>query len=243
MFGVGLLGLSILCILTKDFIVGRPPAWPNSLQVNPMLAYLSAALLVICALGIIANNKGGLSAMIVAALILLLSVSRHITSLMQDWLNAYKALALLGGALIIACSFFKENELLTGTIRVKPSTQKILVTVGCILIAIFFIACGYAHFKFVDFIDGFIPAYIPFHTFWTYFTAICLIAGGIGILLPPTRKWAALLSGLMVFGWFLLLHIPRFIANTADASERLGLCESFTFAAIFFALGSLKQKA
>jgi hypothetical protein len=51
-----------------------------------------------------------------------------------------------------------------------------------------------------------------------------LFAGGAGLLIPPTRKWAALLSG---------------IANTNDVSDRMGLCESFTFIGIFFVLAGM----
>jgi len=48
-----------------------------------------------------------------------------------------------------------------------------------------------------------------------------------------------LLSGIMLMGWFVLLHIPRFIANTNDVSDRMGLCESFSFAGIFFVLAGI----
>ena len=101
---------------------------------------------------------------------------------------------------------------------------------------------GYAHFKYADFVNTLIPSYIPFHSFFTYACGVCLFAGGAGLLIPSTRKWAALLSGIMVAGWFVLLHIPRFIANPADASDRLGLCESFSFAGIFFVLAAMLSK-
>lgn len=113
---------------------------------------------------------------------------------------------------------------------------------GCILVAAFFIDCGYAHFKWADGVQYFIPEYIPFRLFWTYFCGICLFAGGIGLLIPQARRLASLLSGLMVLGWFLLLHIPRFIANPNDPSDRLGLFESFTFVGIFFTLAGLLSR-
>jgi len=69
-----------------------------------------------------------------------------------------------------------------------------------------------------------------------------LIAGGIGLLIPNVRYWAALLSGIMIGGWFLLLHIPRFANNINDASDRTGLCESFTFAGILFILAGIFSK-
>jgi uncharacterized membrane protein HdeD (DUF308 family) len=64
-------------------------------------------------------------------------------------INAYKTLALCGGAFIIAASFHEQSN-----------TMQVMLS--CILLALFFIISGCAHFKFDDFIiNSFIPAYIP----------------------------------------------------------------------------------
>jgi len=241
-FATGFTGLGILCFISKDFIVGRPPAWPAGLEINPALAYVSGAILIVAALAILFTKKGGLAAIVIAVLIFLLSVLRHLPHFMNDWANAYKSMALLGGALIIASSFFRETRITTTGTRHKEGVQKSLIVIGSILIAAFFIVCGYAHFKFVEFVQSLIPDYIPFHVFWTYFCGICLLAGGAGVLIPQTRRLAALLSGIMVAGWFLLLHIPRFIANTHDVSDRMGVFESFIFVGIFFVLAGILSK-
>jgi uncharacterized membrane protein len=228
-FAIGVIALAILCFISKDFIVGRPPGWQTS--AHPLLGYISGALLIITALAILLQKKALIASMLIAILILLLSVFRHIPHFMADWLNAYKAMALFGGALIVAASFMDD--------QFNENSRNVFVVTGAILITIFFVAGGYAHFKFADFVKDFIPAYIPFHGFFTYFCGICLIAGGIGLLIPKIRYWAALLSAIMISGWFLLLHIPRFANNINDASDRTGLCESFTFAGILFTLAAI----
>jgi uncharacterized membrane protein len=224
MFAMGIIALGVICFIAKDFVVGRPPAWPASFDLNPALGYVSGAAIILCATAILINKKAVPAAFIIATLIVLLSILRHIPTVADTWLNAFKALALAGSCLIVASSF-------TGN-------KKLLLT-GTISLAIFLLVCGYAHFKYAPFVDTLIPAFIPFHTFWTYFCGICLLAGGIGLVLPSTRRLAALLSGIMIGGWFLLLHIPRFVANTKDASDRLGVCESFAFAGIFFCLAGI----
>ena len=235
-FATGIIMLGILCILSKDFIVGRPPSWPLAWQVNPVLAYLSASILMIAAMAIVVNKKTRTAALCIAILIFLLPVLRHLPHFMNDWLNAYKSMALFGGALIVASSAAESNRIQS------PGINRGYLLAGSVLLAVFFIAAGYAHFKFAAFVKDFIPAYIPFRMFWTYFCGICLIAGGTGLLIPQARKWAALLSGVMVLGWFILLHIPRFLSNVNDASDRMGLFESFTFAGIFFVLAGVFQK-
>ncbi|MCW3093910.1 MAG: hypothetical protein JWP81_4979 [Ferruginibacter sp.] len=228
-FALGVIALGILGIISKDFIIGRPPAWPAVFEPNPLLAYLSGAILLIAGIAIIFERKAVFASLVIAGLILLLSVCRHLPQFMNDWANAYKAMALFGGSLILAASFLNVDDI-SRTLGANKSRRQIFIFTGCVLLAAFFIACGYAHFKFATFVKDFIPAYIPFRSFWTYFCGICLFAGGIGLLLPVSRRWAALLSGIMVAGWFIFLHIPRFIANTKDVGDRMGLCESFTFA-------------
>jgi uncharacterized membrane protein YphA (DoxX/SURF4 family) len=240
-YSISIMALAVVCMISKDFIVGRPPAWPAGFQVNPALAYITAIILIVAALAIVLNREARPAAFLIAMLIFLLSVLRHLPVFMGDWLNTYKSIALFGGSLIVGCSFIERDNPKGSGFLATARSRGALITIGCICLAAFFIAGGYAHFKFADFVVGFIPSYIPFHVFWTYFCGICLIAGGIGILIPGTRRLAALLSGIMVMGWFLLLHIPRFFSNVNDASDRMGLCESFAFAGIFFVLTGISS--
>ena len=108
-FAAGIIALAALCFIAKDFIVGRPPAWPTGFDVNPLLAYVSGSILVIASLFVLLDKKAGVAALVIAALIFILSVLRHLPHFMEDWANTYKSLALFGGALIIASSFFKEE--------------------------------------------------------------------------------------------------------------------------------------
>jgi uncharacterized membrane protein YphA (DoxX/SURF4 family) len=235
MFAAGITGLGVLCILFKDFIVGSPPPWPEGFEPNPDLVWISGILLIIAALFIVLQKQGFVAALLIAILIFLLSVLRHLPAFSNDWLNALKSLAILGGTLIVAVSFPPENGP-----PVYPQWNRKVIFIGCVLLGAFFIGAGYAHFKFADFVANvFMPKYIPFPRFWTLFCGVCLIAGGVGIIIPQTRRIAALLSGIMVLGWFFLAHIPRFIANIHDRSDRLGLCESFLISGIFFVLAGM----
>ncbi|MEP7141582.1 MAG: hypothetical protein ABI707_01870 [Ferruginibacter sp.] len=236
-FATGIMALGILCIISKDFIVGRPPVstWAAAIPGKICWAYISGTLLIIAGLAIIFKIKARLASLIIGVMILVFSfLLRHLYE-MSDWLNAYKSLALSGGAFIVAASFSKKEGSSSGSF---PLNHKLVFT-GCIFLSLFLIACGISHFKFAQFVKDFIPSYIPFRGFWTYFCGICLLAGGVGILMPSINKWAALLSGIMIAGWFIMLHIPRFIANTNDAGDRMGLCESFALAGIFFVLAAM----
>ena len=232
MFALGMIGLAILGIINRDFIVGRPPAWSATFEgINPILAYASALVIILCAVAIITGKYGHQAGVIIALMTLLFSVLRHLPVFTNDWVNGFKSMAIMGGGLIIAGSFKPDGE-----------RKNRLLLIGSIFLAAFFIASGYAHFKYLEFVRDLIPTFIPFRLFWAYFGGVCLIAGGIGILIPQTRRLAALLSGIMVLGWFLLLHIPRFLADTSNASDRMGVCESFLFSGVFFVLAGIYSK-
>lgn len=242
-FAIGVGGLGILCIISGDFIIGRPPAWPAGFNVVPAIGYGTGVITIIAALLILMmHKKAGEAALLIASMIFLLSVLRQIPAFQNDWLNACKSLALFGGALVVASSLFRLHHKVFSAITISIKAKRVLVAIGAVFLGIFFITCGYAHFKFFEFVRDFIPAYIPFHSFWAYFTGVCLYAGGIGVIIPVTRAWAAMFSGIMVLGWFLLLHIPRFLANMSDASDRMGLCESFALAGIFLVLSAMSSK-
>jgi uncharacterized membrane protein len=246
-FGLGMLYLAALSLISQDFIIGRPPL----INTHPILAaVLSLVVIVSSALIILNHRNGGIAALLIALLILVFTfLVRYVPSLTNDtfegllWkLNGYKTLALIGGSLIVALSFFEERGSHPLPFLEKYNVSKYFRITGALTLTVFLIMAGLSHFKYADFVTDFIPSYIPFRSFWTYFCGICLIAGGIGLLIPPTRRLAALLSGIMILGWFFLLHIPRFIANINDPSDRMGLGESFAFAGIFFVLTGLFSK-
>jgi hypothetical protein len=59
-----------------------------------------------------------------------------------------------------------------------------------------------------------------------YFTGSALLGSGIAIMLNVWRALAATLLGSMIFTWFIILHIPRVIADPSGgevASAMLAL--------------------
>ena len=139
--------------------------------------------------------------------------SRHILNLWRDHINGFKTLWLVGGALLILSSLSDHSK-----------HEKKFIWMNIIILFLFFVDCGVAHFQYADFVKELIPSFIPFPLFFTYFAGVCLIAGGVGLLSPQAQKVAALLSGIQVVGWFILLHIPR--AITLGGDEWIGVGES-----------------
>ena len=103
----------------------------------------------------------------------------------------------------------------------------------------FLVLAGIQHFLFPQFVMTLVPAWIPGPLFWTYFAGVSLIAGGVGLALPPTARLAAVFVGGMIFTWLLVLHIPRALAASgpgAATNEWTAVIEALAFSAVAFAL-------
>ena len=244
MFAISIIALGVLSFIQGDFIIGRPPI---EIPGQITWAWMLGIAIILCGIAIIAKYRAGYAALTTGFIVLVFSFfSRQFPWLFKVpgdtvlWaINSYKTLAIAGSSFIVAASFFKEEGRNINSIL----TNERLIWAGIIFLSYFFIICGFAHFRFDDFIiNDFMPKYIPFPAFWTYFCGITLMAGGVGILLPATRRLAAFLSGVMIFGWIVLVHIPIFFTNTTDLGNRLGLPEPLLLTGAFFVLAAIPVK-
>ena len=91
------------------------------------------------------------------------------------------------------------------------------ITLGRICLGTFLLITGVQHFIVTEFVASLIPEWFPGNAiWWTRFAGVALLAGGAGLLVPATAALAGLLSGLMVFSWFWIVHIPRTFASVSD---------------------------
>lgn len=239
-FAIGMMGLGVYCLIFQNFVVARPPGW--KVPVSLLVAYTSGSLLVLSSVAILFNKKVGIAARVMGAVILVFSVFKNFPDFSLDAVRAYKALAYFGAALIVFASSLPEDAGIKNRLLSDKNFARWVFISGCVLLAAFFIVGGRAHFKWADGVQYLIPEYIPWRLFWTYFAGVCLFAGGIGLLLPPTRRLAAILSGVMIMGWVLLLHLPRLIYNPTDPDIRLEIFEATAFSGIFFFVAGMVTK-
>jgi uncharacterized membrane protein len=226
MYLVGLAELAIYNFFKGDFAMTRPPKSPSFLvELNPGLAYISGAFLLICIFLIVINKSRPAAIYSIVVTIFICATSRHVFELWKDPINGFKTLWLMGGALLILCSTLDDR-------RTKP-----IVFFNIIVLFMFFYLCAVAHFQFADFVQSLIPAYIPFPIFWTYFAGVCLLSAGVGLLVTKIRRLALLLSAIQIAGWFILLHIPRALQIGGD--EWIGVGESLAVSGICFMIYEL----
>jgi uncharacterized membrane protein len=240
-FGVATMASGVQQLITGDFVrlVPKAPAWMPSHSVS---AYLVGVVLVAAGLAILSDRMARSATSVVGAMILLMFLLLAAPNVVANplvgfmWTNPLKSLALVGGAMILI------GTLPDGHVLSPPTRGPWrLESLGTVFLAIFLVVCGMQHFVYRDFVDTLVPSWIPAPRFWTYFTGMALFAGGVGILFRPAARLAATLSGLMIFLWVLLLHIPRALAGPNHANETAGVFEALAISGVAFMVAGTRS--
>jgi uncharacterized membrane protein len=215
-FGRLLFALSVVVSGLYQLVTGR---WVNLVPLRPdrlafpSLPYVFGVLFVLIGVCLLVRRTVSPAAFTLGVLLLVLFLGFSLRAALAQastgyvWVDPLMELALLGGAGLAAVpregsSRSSLDRLLAAAARFAP-----------LALAVFLVYCGLAHFPYANAVASMIPSWIPEHLFWTYFAAVALIAGGIGVLVPRTARLAATLSGIMLFSWVFLVHIPLAIST------------------------------
>lgn len=240
-FAVGLVAFGVLQVVYGDFVTRVVPGWPAWMPARSLAVYLTGAILISGGAAILLGIKGRSAAIVLGALIFLSFVFLHLPRAAAgpfmggNWTSAGKGLVLAGGCLAVAGTFRQA-----GYRRPSPILDGQLPDLaGRVCLGLFMLLAGIQHFRFVEFVATLVPSWVPGGgPFWTYVAGAALIAGGIGLIIPATARLAAALSGVMIFLWVIMLHIPRAVsaADAARANETTAVFEALAFSGLAFLL-------
>jgi len=222
-FGVAVAASGVMQLVLHNF-VRLVPVLPDWIHAQSTLAVAIGGVLVVIGLAISVGKKTGLAAGVLVGLLLCTFLLQRVPEILAHpeqgfiWTNPAKVCALLGGPL---------------TLALVQSTWSARTGAGAAwLLGIFLLICGVQHFWYAAFVDTLVPTWIPpSQRFWTYFAGMALLAGGLGVILPQTRRWAGVLTGVMVFLWVLLFHIPRSV-EMKSAFELAGVFEALAISGV-----------
>jgi len=235
-FAIALVGFGILQFIYGDIVIGRAPAYPPGVPGQYIFACIWGAAFVLVAVLILGGRReqAWTGLIVTAFFVFVWAFLRQLPTVFANpnggTITALgKAIALFGGTLAVAASIaFSALGLLPppqeGRELRSALLNAVFLWIGSISVGGFLVLGGIEHFIYPQFVATLVPSWIPFPVFWTYFAGIALILGGLGIIipfLPPIiARPAAALSGLMIFLWVLMLHLPRAIAGADAASRR-----------------------
>jgi len=237
-FALSVLASGIFQLVTGRF-VNLVPVDPGRLP-PPWQPYLFGVLLVLIGVALLVRRAVSAAAITLAALLLVLFFGFGLPLALAQastgfvWVDPLMELALLGGVSLAAVR--RDGSSGSSLDRFfEKATRFVPLALGA-----FLAYCGMAHFPYAKYVASLIPPWIPAHMFWTYFAAIALIAGGVGVLVPRTARLAATLAGIMLFSWVFLVHIPLAI-NTQNVGEISRGFQALSDSAVAFMLaGTLR---
>ena len=76
---------------------------------------------------------------------------------------------------------------------------------------------GVAHFAYLKETAGLVPAWLPWHLFWSYFFGCTFIAAGAVVLIGVYARLAVALSGLQMGMFTVLVWVPIVAAGSKNA--------------------------
>jgi uncharacterized membrane protein len=240
-YGIMIIGLSIQQIFYAEWRPVIFPAW--HLPWPAFWVWLLSVVFIAAGIAIIIQKKARGASLLLGAIFLTLLflfqvpyeiIADQYRDHLGSWSAALKELVFAGGAFVVAGSLPESNK--------GEETSSIIwflekfIPVGRILVSITMVLFGIDHFLYVDFVSPLVPAWMPGHIFWTYFAGAALIASGMAIILKIQLRLAAVLLGLMIFLWLVLLHIPRAIADPYGdkGNELSSVFEALGFSGIVF---------
>jgi len=247
LYSIGIIVIGVLTIYYQDFPYMMIPPKHSWIPGLAALAPVFGVLLILAG-GCIILKKNARSVSLLLGSVLLsifcfyfipyqLFVSTN-NNVFGDWENAAKELTLASGAFVIAGCLAETTQ--------KPILRLLgkLIPLGTVLFSITIISYSIDHFLYAEEAADYVPKWIPCHLFWLYFTGVALFGSGIAIILQVKVKLIASLLGVMIFTWFLLLHVPRVVVSPPEylGSEIASACLALAYGGIAFVIAGITKK-
>jgi uncharacterized membrane protein len=206
-----MLSLGVVELIFGDFaqVWRSAPKWVPGHQV---LAYASAVLMLVCGLGLLWKRAEAPVSRVLFYYWIVLVVLTQLPVVIKHPLIevAWQGIAHLG--MLVAATWM------------MTTTNPREVRAARILFGLTLIPIGLAHFVYLELTAPIIPGWIPFHTFWAYFTGAAQLAAALGVVLGVYARLAAALDAVLMAMFTFLVWPPMMIA----APTKQGLWSEFT---------------
>lgn len=225
-YAAGALLLGAVGIAFHDFALQWQPV-PADLPARVPLAYLAGALLVAGGALLLAPRTERSGALLLTVFLgswtLALNLPAAIASAghIGAWNSPAEITFMTTGAVALLASY-------AATLRARLSLAARLLAGASAVVF------GFAHFNYIDFTAGMVPAWIPFKTFWAWATGAGHLLTGLALLSGVRARLAATCEAGMMGSFVLLLHLPRVVAapDRHDEWLMLGVSTMLTGAAL-----------
>ena len=239
LFATGIAAFGIQYIMYGRYLGGLPPVPPWT-PGGTTGAYLVGVFLIVAAVSIAAQWNVRLFAVLLGTLFLFCVVFLHLQHFSDvlhkgnDRTRALEPLALAAAAFILAETHASNSSRSPAWHAATKFTVKPARFVFVFTLIIF----GWQHFEYAAYLATLVPAWLPFHLSWIYFTGAGFIVAGACIAFKILGRLAASALGLMFFLWVVTLHAPRVYASLHNGDEWSSLFVALAMAGASFLIAA-----
>jgi uncharacterized membrane protein YphA (DoxX/SURF4 family) len=220
LFAIGVAAFGAQYLLYGHYLGGLPPVPPWA-PGGAIGAYLVGIFLIVAAVSIAAQWNARLFAVLIGTVFLFCVLVFHLQHLSDvihkgnDRTRAFEPLALAAAAFVLAGTYASQSAKSSAWHAVTEITIKSARFVFVFTLIIF----GWQHFEYAAYLATLVPAWLPAHLAWIYFTGAGFIVAGACIALKILGRLAATALGLMFFLWVVTLHAPRVYHSLHNGDE------------------------
>lgn len=216
--------LGVQGLIPGDFarILGELPKDIALREVMVVLVYLRPFVYLGCGLGLFWQRGRGAAARLLVAFLLVWMLAFKIPFIVRSpTVEVYyqswgETAVLVAGAWVLYAWFAPAWD----RQRLGFANGEMGVRNARILYALALIAFGLSHFAYLGNTASLVPAWLPRHVFWAYFTGSTYLLAAAAILIGVYARLAAALSAWQMGLFTLLVWTPLMYAGTITARQR-----------------------
>lgn len=219
-FAATLLAVGVLGLAKGDFTQVWQPV-PKALPGRELLAYLCALVCLASGLGLLWRRTAAVAARVLLAYLVLwtLAFKARFIAIAPTQEFVYQSLGenmvLIAGAWVLYAWLAAEWD----RQHLGFATGDRGVRIARVVYALALIAFGLSHFFYLDLTAPLVPAWLPWHVAWAYFTGAAYLAAALAMLVGVFARLAAALSAVMMGVFTVLVWAPLAVAGTISASQ------------------------
>jgi len=219
-FALTMIGVGILGIVQHDFVQVWQPV-PKTFPAREALVWLCVAVSIACGAGLLWRHSAAPAARVLFFYLLLWMLVFKLRFIVLapgvegSYQNNGENAVIVAGAWVLyvwlATGWDKRHlGFFSGETGLRAARA---------LYALAMIAFGLSHFYYLNFTAPLVPAWLPWHVGWAYFTGGAYLAAGVAMLIGICAKPAAILSALQMGLLTFLVWLPLALAGTITASQ------------------------